>query len=110
MKVFQKAFGKYNPDLDAFPAPYTVMETWDALQLFATAGAHLPASPTAADEVSGIYSMPSGFTLNGLIPPETLVQGKAHTNPCFYILGIRNKSYALPYDDSPYCEPGNAAS
>jgi branched-chain amino acid transport system substrate-binding protein len=106
VKDFQQAFSKYNPDLDAFTTPYTVMETWDALQLFATAAAKVPASASASDVVSGIYSLPAGFTLNGLIPPETLVQGKGHTNPCFFILGIKNKTYSLPYGDNPFCQPG----
>jgi branched-chain amino acid transport system substrate-binding protein len=108
---FQQAFSKYNPDLDAFTTPYTVMETWSALQLFAAATAKATANPpTAADVNSAIYTLGSGFTLNGLIPPETLVPGKNHANPCFFILGIKNKNYVLPYGDKPYCQPGVAAS
>jgi len=109
IQEFQQAFSKYKPELDAFTTPYTVMETWDALQLVATAAAKVPASPSATDITSGIYSLPAGFTLNGLIPPETLVQGKSHTNPCFYILGIRNGQYALPYGTQPFCQPGVTA-
>lgn len=104
---FQQAFSKYNPDLDAFTTPYTVMETWSALQLFAAAAAKASANPPTATAInSAIYTLGAGFTLNGLIPPETLVQGKNHVNPCFFILGIKNKNYVLPYGDKPYCQPG----
>ena len=104
---FQQAFSKYNPDLDAFTTPYSVMETWDALQLFAAAAAKVTTkAPTATDINTAIYTLGSGFTLNGLIPPETLVQGKNHVNPCFFILGIKDKNYVLPYGDKPFCQPG----
>jgi branched-chain amino acid transport system substrate-binding protein len=106
MKTFHQAFSKYNPSLDAFYSPYTVVETWAALQLFATGLANAPTNVTATDVSKGIYGLPPRFTLDGLIPPETLVQGKNHANPCFYIIGIKNKSYNLQYGDQSYCQPG----
>jgi branched-chain amino acid transport system substrate-binding protein len=103
---FRQALAKYWPNFDAFISPYNATATWAALQLFKTAAATLPDSPapTPADTTNAIYALPPNFTLDGLIPPQTLVKGKPNLNPCFYIVQIKNQKYTAPYGLKSYCQ------
>src|SRR5262249_6628124 len=49
----------------------------------------------------------SGFTLDGLIPPETVTQGKPTVNPCFYYVGIKGHQYVTPFGSKTYCQPSS---
>jgi branched-chain amino acid transport system substrate-binding protein len=108
--AFHEALKKYWPNFDSFASPYDASATWVALQMFAAASAHLPASPTPADVTAGVYALPKGFTLGGLIAPETLTPGKVHSNPCFYIVQIKNEKYTTPFGDKTFCQSGATAS
>jgi branched-chain amino acid transport system substrate-binding protein len=106
--AFHEALKKYWPDFNSFASPYDASATWVALQMFAAASAHLPATPTPADVTAGVYALPKGFTLGGLIPPETLTSGQVHTNSCFYIVQLKNKKYTTPFGDKTFCQPAAA--
>jgi branched-chain amino acid transport system substrate-binding protein len=101
---FHQAFAKYWPNFDQFTVPYDADSTWAALQLFKAAAAKLPANPTMSDTWTGLYALPPNFTLGGLIPPETLTQGKPTTSPCFYIVRIQNQKYKAPYGLKTFCQ------
>ena len=102
---FRTAMAKYWPNFDSFTSPYTATSTWAALQLFAAAAEKAGPNPTRADVLNGVYSLGSNFTLGGLIPPETIVQGKPTVNPCFYMVGIKNQQYVQPFGSQLYCQP-----
>jgi branched-chain amino acid transport system substrate-binding protein len=102
--AFRTALSQYWPNFDSFLSPYTATATWAALELFRAAAANVGDSPTPADITAGIYALPAGFTLGGLIPPETLTQGKANSNPCFFVVGIKSQQYTQPYGDKAYCQ------
>jgi branched-chain amino acid transport system substrate-binding protein len=106
-KDFKTAFGNAWPNFDQFVSPYTATSTWAALQLFATAAAHVGPDPTRADIFDGIYGLGPKFTLGGLIPPETIVKGKPTVNPCFFMAGIQNGQYVQPFGSQQYCQPSS---
>ena len=105
--AFREALSKYWPNFDAFISPYNATSTWAALQLFATAGAKFGAHPTRQDLYTGLYGLPSGFTLGGLIPPETITKGKPTVNPCFFEVGIKNEKYIYPFGKKTFCQPSS---
>jgi branched-chain amino acid transport system substrate-binding protein len=107
--AFSQALKKYSPNFDSFLAPYDASSTWAALQLFSAAAAKMPTDQTPAGITAGIYKLPKGFTLGGLIPPETLVQGKKHTNPCTFIVQIKNTKYVTPFGQKTFCQAGVTA-
>jgi branched-chain amino acid transport system substrate-binding protein len=102
--AFHEALAQYWPNFDQFQSPYTATSTWAALQLFAAAAANVGANPTRQDILTAIYGLGSGFTLGGLIPPETVNQGKATTNPCFFEIGIQDQKYVLPFGSKTFCQ------
>lgn len=102
--TFHTALKQYWPNFDSFGTPYDAVSTWAGLQLFAAAAAHVPAKPTRQDIYSGLYALPANFTLGGLIPPETITQGKPTVNNCVYIVDIKNSQYKAPYGLRTYCQ------
>jgi branched-chain amino acid transport system substrate-binding protein len=104
---FHEALAKYWPNFDQFTSPYDATATWAALQLFAAAAAKAPTNPTRHDILNGVYALGTGFTLGGLIPPETVVPGKATVNPCFFYAGIKNQQYVMPFGTKLYCQGGS---
>jgi branched-chain amino acid transport system substrate-binding protein len=105
--AFHQAMAQYWPNFDQFTSPYTATSTWAALELFKAAAAKAGPNPTRQDIMNGIYSLGPGFTLDGLIPPETLTQGKPTINPCFYEIGIKNQQYVTPFGTQTFCQPAS---
>jgi branched-chain amino acid transport system substrate-binding protein len=93
--VFHQVMDSYLP---SSVSPPTVMNTWVALEAFATAASHIPASvtPTAQDIYSGLYSF-KGQTLGGLSIPLTYTQGKPALTQCMYPFKEQNGVLSTPF-------------
>jgi branched-chain amino acid transport system substrate-binding protein len=101
---FHQVMSKYSPNFDSFGSPYNATATRAGLQLFAAAAAHVPDNPTRQDIYDGIYALPPNFTLNGLIPPETITKGKPTLNSCMFVVDIKNAQYSAPYGLKTFCQ------
>jgi branched-chain amino acid transport system substrate-binding protein len=108
--AFHQAMSKYWPNFDTFGSAYSATSTWAGLQLFAAAAAHVPDNPTRQDIFSGIYALPPNFTLGGLIPPETITEGKPTLNSCVFIVDIKNAQYSAPYGLKTFCQQPSTGS
>ncbi len=89
--------------------PYQVIGTWTGAKLFqAAAQAGVPAgnnSPTPQDIYNGLYGL-NGNTLGGLsASPEQFTQGQPNILKCFYVMGIKNGQWTVPYGSQTFCMP-----
>jgi hypothetical protein len=95
-KTFYAALDKYAPSVPTSPNFGEIaLSTWAAgieVQEAIQAG-NVTATPTAAEVTNGLYHLPAGTTLGGLAPPIHFVAGKIASNPCDYIMGIKNQKF-----------------
>jgi branched-chain amino acid transport system substrate-binding protein len=77
---------------------------WAAGMLFdaAARAANLGASPTAADILTGLYSL-KDETLGGLSSPLNYVKGKSASVKCWFYYGIKGSQFTAPYGSQPTC-------
>lgn len=109
-KEFARVMGSRWPSMSSFDTEAYPPIVWAALQLFAAAGAHLPASPTRQDVFNGIYSLGPNYTDGGLIPPQTIVKGKPTVNSCFFAAKLEDGKLAASFGTQSFCAPAYAAN
>ena len=81
------------------------LSTWAAgieVQEAVQAG-KVTATPTAAEVTNGLYNLPKGTTLGGLSPPIHFVKGTIASNPCSYIMGIKNHKFVELHGGNLLC-------
>jgi branched-chain amino acid transport system substrate-binding protein len=81
---------------------------WAAGKALEVIAPRLPANPTPADIIEGMYSL-KGETLGGIVPPTTFERGKGHdaTNQCVVPLRIVDRKFAIHNPANPFvCVPG----
>ncbi len=95
-KPFYDALAKYAPSVPkSVNFGEIALSTWAAgieVQEAIQAG-KVTATPTAAEVTNGLYNLPKGTTLGGLSPPIHFVKGAIASNPCSYIMGIKNHKF-----------------
>jgi branched-chain amino acid transport system substrate-binding protein len=98
---FKQAMAKYEPNTSLGPNP---ISGWAGGVLFGAAAAHLPATPTAKDVFTGLYSLPKNDTLDGLTPPLTFHSGApASQVTCFFLGQINGGKLTAPQGTAPIC-------
>jgi branched-chain amino acid transport system substrate-binding protein len=105
-KPMYGALQKYAPSVISGPNfGEVVVQSWAAGNELQLAAAHLGATPTAAQVISGLYALPKGTTLNGIAPPISFTKGKAASNPCFFEMGIKDAKFVPLGGGKPFCVP-----
>jgi branched-chain amino acid transport system substrate-binding protein len=101
---FRGAMQKYVPG--GVLASWSEM-AWGAGKLIEVIGKDLPAKPTSADFLKGLYAL-NGETLGGLVPPLAYQEGKGsdQSNFCIIPMRIHNKQYIPKDGDNFTCAPG----
>jgi branched-chain amino acid transport system substrate-binding protein len=91
----------------AFPFMVNTPATASFLQ---AAAAHLPAKPTAADVLAGLYTI-NHDTFGGLTPPLTYTTGKPTTTPlCYYLFQYGSSGPTSPDGVKQQCLPSSYAN
>jgi branched-chain amino acid transport system substrate-binding protein len=98
---FQQAMAKY-----AAKAPLTGSASlgWSAAELLGAAARHLPATPTSADILEGVWAL-NGDDLGGLTAPLRFKRD-APTVPsvCYWQVVVADNRYQTPDNGQRYCE------
>jgi hypothetical protein len=95
---------QYWRNFDQFTAPDTATSTWAALELFAGGAAKAGPNPSRQAIMNGIYSLGPGFTLGGLIPPETLTRA-SRQSLLVSRRRIKDEQYVMPFGSQVFCQP-----
>jgi branched-chain amino acid transport system substrate-binding protein len=97
---FQNAIREYAP---AMPTGQAAASVWTAGMLLRAATAGLPATPTAADIVAGLYTI-RGNDLGGLSVPLTFEKGRPYNQPnCYFMAQIDNGAWTAPMGSTAQC-------
>lgn len=80
---------------------------WAAGKLLEVIGAGLPAEPTSADFLRGLYSI-KGETLGGLVPPLSYIEGQGSdkNNLCAVPIKVEKGKFVPKDGDNFACPPG----
>ncbi len=103
------ALNKYDPSLTKNPA-YNDQAVWQWVEgtiiaEAAKAGGVGTTNPiTAAALLNGMYTLHT-TTADGLTPTLTFTRGKAEADYCFYLAGIKNGKFDMPYGLKTTCVP-----
>jgi branched-chain amino acid transport system substrate-binding protein len=101
---FHAAISKFAPGIKMDDY---ISTTWLALAAFQKAAASIPAgaTPTSSDILNGLWSF-NNETLGGLSAnPLTFTQGSHQKeNSCWYVIQIKNGSFATPNELHPTCQ------
>ena len=70
-------------------------------------GASTPVTPAALrDALFTLHTTNAG----GLISPVTFTRGQPETNDCYYVVGIKNNKFTLPYGLKDSCRADKLSS
>jgi branched-chain amino acid transport system substrate-binding protein len=110
--AFHAAIKQYDPGLltsATFNANtsqvWAALEVYKAVMLKANAGAN----PTSQTVLDALYSLPAGWSIDGVTPPLTYVKDKP--NPavnCYFLVQIKNNSWTIAGDGKAAC-PGKSS-
>jgi branched-chain amino acid transport system substrate-binding protein len=104
-KPMYTALGTYAPGVTTGPNfGEVVVQSWAAGVLLEEAAAHLGATPTSAQILTGLYAL-KGTTLGGLSAPITFHKGQTASNPCFFEMGIKNAKFVTLNSGKYFCTP-----
>jgi branched-chain amino acid transport system substrate-binding protein len=100
-QVYDTAIRQYAPGI-VVGAPTAA--AWVGGLVLQAAGANLPASPTSADFLDGIFTIRNN-TFGGLTPPVTFVRGGhgPFTPPCYYLIQAKGGKWVMPNGSKSVC-------
>jgi branched-chain amino acid transport system substrate-binding protein len=97
---YWSAIQQYDPGL---PLSAAGSEAWVSGLLLKAASANLPANPTSADILQGLWTI-KGNDFGGLSPPVTFNRGQpAADAPCYYAIRVQGLKWIAPSGSKPQC-------
>jgi branched-chain amino acid transport system substrate-binding protein len=97
---YHQALQQYAPGLQTSTS---TSAEWIAGLMLQAAGAHLPANPSAADILNGLWSIKDS-TFGGLTPPTTFTKGQpSPPDMCYFLVQNQGGRWVAPNGSKPIC-------